>query len=229
MLPFGGVVGGGAINIAQQDVVVNGMLEADVITLMGAFTGDVDITGSVTITDPAEGLLVTVDNGAGLTSTLEVELAGVSTSVANATFNSSTTETVSAVDGSVVRTGVGEGYTSLGYNGFSAGASEVVSGEIGDLSITQQEFTVSVYNGISQTAVVSADHTTGILLQVSDSIAGDTSQIGILEGSVNILSEFVPTAATDPGTLGDIAFDTNYIYYCVATNTWKRSPLSTWP
>ena len=39
----------------------------------------------------------------------------------------------------------------------------------------------------------------------------------------------IPANAASTGTAGDIAFDSNYIYYCVATNTWKRVALSTWP
>jgi hypothetical protein len=38
----------------------------------------------------------------------------------------------------------------------------------------------------------------------------------------------VPATATSTGTAGQIAFDQNYIYYCWATDQWKRSPLSTW-
>lgn len=38
-----------------------------------------------------------------------------------------------------------------------------------------------------------------------------------------------PTTASSNGTAGQIAFDSNHIYYCVATNTWKRVALSTWP
>lgn len=37
-----------------------------------------------------------------------------------------------------------------------------------------------------------------------------------------------PTSATDTGVLGEIRYDANYMYVCVATNTWKRSPLTTW-
>ena len=33
-------------------------------------------------------------------------------------------------------------------------------------------------------------------------------------------------AANDTGTTGQINYDTNYIYICTATNTWKRSPLT---
>lgn len=37
-----------------------------------------------------------------------------------------------------------------------------------------------------------------------------------------------PANSTATGTTGQIAFDTNYIYVCVANNTWKRASLSTW-
>jgi len=37
-----------------------------------------------------------------------------------------------------------------------------------------------------------------------------------------------PASATAAGTQGDICWDTNYIYVCVATNTWKRTAISTW-
>jgi hypothetical protein len=37
-----------------------------------------------------------------------------------------------------------------------------------------------------------------------------------------------PTTATDIGQTGQIAYDTQYIYVCVDTDTWKRSPLTTW-
>lgn len=37
-----------------------------------------------------------------------------------------------------------------------------------------------------------------------------------------------PSSATDTGTTGEIRYTADYIYTCVATNTWKRSPLTTW-
>lgn len=47
--------------------------------------------------------------------------------------------------------------------------------------------------------------------------------------SINpIASANVPTAATDPGKTGEIAFDASYIYVCIATDTWKRAAISTW-
>jgi hypothetical protein len=38
-----------------------------------------------------------------------------------------------------------------------------------------------------------------------------------------------PGAANDTGKAGDIAYDPDYLYICVANNTWKRVAISTWP
>jgi hypothetical protein len=46
--------------------------------------------------------------------------------------------------------------------------------------------------------------------------------------SVNANTNPVPTAINSNGIQGEIVFDTNYVYICVATNTWKRAPLSSW-
>ena len=37
-----------------------------------------------------------------------------------------------------------------------------------------------------------------------------------------------PASASATGTLGEIRYTADYIYVCTATNTWKRSALSTW-
>lgn len=37
-----------------------------------------------------------------------------------------------------------------------------------------------------------------------------------------------PAHANSTGTQGQVAFDSTYIYVCIANNTWKRSTLSTW-
>ena len=37
-----------------------------------------------------------------------------------------------------------------------------------------------------------------------------------------------PATATSAGAAGDRAYDPNYYYVCVATNTWKRTALATW-
>lgn len=41
-------------------------------------------------------------------------------------------------------------------------------------------------------------------------------------------NDLVPSTASDKGTPGQIAYDSDYIYVCVAANTWRRAALSTW-
>ena len=38
-----------------------------------------------------------------------------------------------------------------------------------------------------------------------------------------------PATAASNGVAGTIAWDSSYIYVCVATNTWKRVQIATWP
>lgn len=38
----------------------------------------------------------------------------------------------------------------------------------------------------------------------------------------------VPASATASGTAGQVAYDADYIYVCVAADTWKRAALMTW-
>ena len=46
--------------------------------------------------------------------------------------------------------------------------------------------------------------------------------------TINIAVSKTPTSSSAPGTKGDICWDTNYVYICVETNTWKRSPINSW-
>lgn len=48
-------------------------------------------------------------------------------------------------------------------------------------------------------------------------------------GASPIIPTATPASAGAAGTAGTVAWDGNYVYVCVATNTWKRSALSSWP
>lgn len=37
-----------------------------------------------------------------------------------------------------------------------------------------------------------------------------------------------PATSSDTGTTGTIEWDSNYIYVCIAPNTWKRVAIATW-
>ena len=48
-----------------------------------------------------------------------------------------------------------------------------------------------------------------------------------MKGEVEIAAS-PPASASAPGTKGQTVITTDYIYVCVATDTWKRVALSTW-
>lgn len=39
----------------------------------------------------------------------------------------------------------------------------------------------------------------------------------------------VPATAGAAGTAGQVAYESGYLYVCVATNTWLRVAIVTWP
>jgi hypothetical protein len=45
---------------------------------------------------------------------------------------------------------------------------------------------------------------------------------------IRILTAKTPANAGAAGVAGDICWDANFVYVCVAANTWKRAGLSTW-
>jgi len=47
-------------------------------------------------------------------------------------------------------------------------------------------------------------------------------------GTLIIAAGNAPATASSTGTAGQVVYDSGFIYVCVATNTWKRSALTTW-
>jgi hypothetical protein len=54
-------------------------------------------------------------------------------------------------------------------------------------------------------------------------------QVPFATVSANIvISNTVPANSTSNGTVSTFCYDSNYLYVCVANNTWKRTALTTW-
>ena len=43
-----------------------------------------------------------------------------------------------------------------------------------------------------------------------------------------LISDTVPGTAGAAGTKGQIAFESGWVYVCIATNTWQRAAIATW-
>lgn len=53
----------------------------------------------------------------------------------------------------------------------------------------------------------------------------------MVEGTERIIlctDKKTPNAAASEGEQGEYRFDSNFIYICVAPNTWKRAAIATW-
>jgi hypothetical protein len=44
----------------------------------------------------------------------------------------------------------------------------------------------------------------------------------------SIIVNKTPPTSSSTGIRGEVCWDTNYIYICIAENTWKRAPIATW-
>jgi hypothetical protein len=55
-----------------------------------------------------------------------------------------------------------------------------------------------------------------------------TVKLDVDGNTVRIRSARTPASPAAGGAQGEVCWDANYIYVCVAGSTWKRAPLSTW-
>jgi hypothetical protein len=65
-------------------------------------------------------------------------------------------------------------------------------------------------------------------------LSGDSNSVVPTENAIkayvdaNTFSDSAPTTSSDTCTAGTVAYDSSYIYICVATDTWRRTAVSTW-
>jgi len=69
-----------------------------------------------------------------------------------------------------------------------------------------------------------------VVIDGDATIYNDLSVQGIINATTSSIRirNRTPASATATGTTGTIVYDSNYIYVCTATNTWKRVAISTW-
>lgn len=58
----------------------------------------------------------------------------------------------------------------------------------------------------------------------------DTNELYIHNGTayIPLITNSTPSSASDTGTKGQIAWDTNYLYICTDTDQWRRIAHATW-
>jgi len=83
-----------------------------------------------------------------------------------------------------------------------------------------------LFIGTNSTERLRIDTSGRVLIGTASNSGGALLQVN--DNRIRIAIAKTPASATDTGTAGEICWDTSYIYVCTATNTWKRSALSTW-
>jgi hypothetical protein len=97
------------------------------------------------------------------------------------------------------------------------GTGMILPGSSGDIQISaapdSSEYNFSV-------------NATGVLSLFGS--AGATLGLRLFDGKFWITNPETPASAAAAGEAGQIAWDANFVYVCVATNTWKRVAIATW-
>ncbi len=115
------------------------------------------------------------------------------------------------------------GSAEAGLMGSPAGNSELfsVNSNLGLLTHTAGKY-LALGTANTERMRISATGLVGI------GTTGATEMLDINSNNIRVRTAKTPSSATDTCDQGEISWDANYTYVCVATNTWKRSALTTW-
>lgn len=133
-------------------------------------------------------------------------------------FNGSTTTFTTSVGGSNVTAGsANQLIVSLG---------GVIQQPNVDYTVTTNSitFTTAPASGLDFFAILGGD-----ALNTGAPGDGTVTTSKLASGLQINLASSTPASASATGTAGQITWDTNYIYVCTATDTWKRVAIATWP
>lgn len=175
-------------------------------------------------------------SGGGAVSSVSGSGAGISVSPTTGAVVVSNTGVTSIVAGTNVTISGSTGAVTINATGSASGTFSANDGSVSAPSIfftgatnmgmyrsgTSINFAaggVNVFAATSTQTQISASGTQRILCDGTGSI---------LYGTIIFNTSSTPASASATGTAGTITWDSNYIYVCTATNTWKRVAIATW-
>lgn len=84
----------------------------------------------------------------------------------------------------------------------------------------------AVENGVAYRDLILQRYGGGVC--IGDSTPTANIKLDINSNKIRLRTSNTPASASDAGTAGEFCWDSGYIYVCTASNTWKRSALTTW-
>jgi hypothetical protein len=119
-------------------------------------------------------------------------------------------------------------FSSGGYSGsatvFSSQIDFLVDGTVTSTDVPQRISFVTGSTAANRTErlTIKSDGNVGI------GTSAPTALLDVNDDTVRLRTARTPASATATGNQGDICWDSDYVYVCVGTNTWKRSAIATW-
>jgi hypothetical protein len=243
LLTVGGTTAGsGAQALLVSAAYTTGNTVQPVATLRRTVQGDVGSTGN------GSRLVYEVMNTAGV-DTASMQLDAVLT---DATSSSEDADFVVRLidagalterlrvnsDGNVTMTGQLSVTKADASNGLVITSSTGTNATFGKLSNTGGDFYVGVNDSLGNALGIGSGYDvcfyhTGnkpFLFAPNGAVVLTVAPSGVTIASDTLVlsTAKTPASASAAGTTGQIAWDANFIYVCVATNTWKRSAITTW-
>lgn len=157
---------------------------------------------------------------------------------ANAGINlaASGSNTINATQGSLDMIAVGEFNLSvdasesikLDGNGLAITTPGIAAS--GTVTITGNSIKSSVSFAVGTNGSYPISFSTNTLARMTIRADGavEINRLIVNSNYMNIILPKTPASASATGSEGDICWNSSYIYVCVATNTWKRVPITTW-
>lgn len=138
----------------------------------------------------------------------------------------------------------GVGTISSETDGFKIGSSQTMkvyatgdysASQIWEWISNQIKSLVNLVVSVNSTAsfVVTNGSTNRFIIDATNGYVGfgniaPSQMVDINDDTIRLRNSKTPSSAGASGSAGQIAWDTNYLYVCTATNTWKRAALSSW-
>jgi len=176
--------------------------------------------GSLTLVSPNSNTQVNMDynTAIGMYSLRDTTTGSFNTSIGAYSLNKN-------IDGN---NNIAIGYNAGAY-AYSSNPATSITGSI----IIGNNSRVSAINGFNQIIIATTNGWSGgesylnnnIVISEPTKLFGIVSIKGLIIDPSYSFDITVPTIPTDPGTTGTVLVDSNYIYVCVAPNSWKRTAL----
>lgn len=165
-----------------------------------------DITGLQTALDGKLGVNQNAVSASKLLTPRTIAASGDATW--SVSFDGSANVTAALTLASIVTAGT-YAKTTVNAKGLVTGGSSLVAADIPNLDASK--ITSGVF-AVARIPNLPISHITGL----------STALAGLMSWAT------VPSAHNSTGTTGSIAYDSSFVYVCVAANTWRRSPLAKW-